>query len=409
MTSYSLYVQVPFCPHGDRTCREDSELNLDGLIPDYVTALCREVDTVAHTQPDPLTLTSVYFGGGTPSVLSRGQLGKIIHRIRQHFELEQAAEVTLEVMPGTVSKSDLQVFKEVGFNRISLEMAAIYPPELDLLGKPYGVGDVITAVQWIRESGFDNLNLDTVYGLPGQTMAGWEQTLDMALNLGPDHISVYEFAPQEAALLEKWVQRGLLTLTPRGRLVSMYQLAVDCLRNGGYRQYEISSWAKGGYQCRHNLTYWRFEPYLGLGAGAEGFAAGVRTMNIPSPRAYVQSLLDDPWEVTPFPRTPATRMVDDLTPDEEMDNVVLMGLHLTEEGVSRGRFQERFNRKLGSVYGDRIRRLVRQGLLEWSGDALRISSKGKLYSRWVLSSFLSSEGGPSRAGQDGRRGSQPAR
>jgi oxygen-independent coproporphyrinogen-3 oxidase len=282
-------------------------------------------------------------------------------------------------------------------------MQSADPHSLDLLERQHGYADVVQAVGWARRAGFDNLNLDLIFGLPYQDLKAWQRDLDLALALGPEHLSLYALTLEHGTPLAHWVGRGLLA-EPDGDLAAeMYEWAGERLAQAGYTQYEISNWACSDARhngtssepgsvlaCRHNLQYWRNQPYLGLGAGAHGFAGGMRTANVLSPRAYARRCLAA-GEAKPFPRTPATVSARPVDRAAEIGETMMMGLRLTQEGVSRTAFQQRFGLALEEVFDVEIQDLCGKGLLEWAGaggDILRLTSQGRLLGNQVFMRFI---------------------
>ena len=251
-------------------------------------------------------------------------------------------------------------------------------------------------MKWAREAGIDNLNLDLIFGIPHQTLESWKGTLAYALSLRPDHLSLYSLTLEHGTPLAHWVGRGLLPEPDSDLAADMYELAQTKLEEAGFEQYEISNWARrmpeGGITaCRHNLQYWRSLPYLGLGAGAHGFAAGVRTVNVLAPSAYIRRMSEHyPLANYPFPRTPAMTDVTQIDKVTEMGETMMMGLRLVQEGVSNSVFTQRFERSLPEVYGSQISSLISQGLLEWAGggDILRLTARGRLLGNRVFREFI---------------------
>jgi oxygen-independent coproporphyrinogen-3 oxidase len=238
-------------------------------------------------------------------------------------------------------------------------------------------------------AGFNNLNLDLIFGIPHQSLERWQWTLERALALRPEHLSLYALTLEHGTPLAHWVGRGLLPAPDADLAADMYSWADERLREEGYAQYEISNWARPGKACRHNLQYWRSLPYLGLGAGAHGYAAGTRTVNVLTPAGYIRRF-GGGARPRAFPRTPATVEVRVLSPADEMAEMMMMGLRLTQEGVGKHDFRRRFGRELLAVYGEPIRRLVGQGLLCWTedGERLRLTARGRLLGNWVFREFV---------------------
>jgi oxygen-independent coproporphyrinogen-3 oxidase len=394
MSDYSLYLHVPFCRHRCSYCDFNTYAGLEALIPEYTRALGREIELAAESAGERLPVHTIFFGGGTPSLLPAGSFEQVFEAIGQGFDLQDGLELTLEANPGTVSLEYLSDLRSLGFNRISLGMQSADPGELRLLEREHGFVEVIEAVAAARRAGFANLNLDLIFGLPYQTQASWQRTLDLALGLHPEHFSLYALTLEHGTPMQNWTARGLLSEPDPDLAADMYEWAAEALEQAGYVQYEISNWAARGGEdtilaCRHNLQYWRNRPYLGLGAGAHGYAGGVRTANVLAPAAYIQRCLEG--SARPFPCTPATATVTPVDRGAEMGETMMMGLRLVREGVSDADFQARFGQALCEVYDEQISRLSGLGLLEWGGeqgDRLRLTKRGRLLGNRVFLEFI---------------------
>jgi oxygen-independent coproporphyrinogen III oxidase len=398
MKSTSIYLHIPFCQHRCAYCDFNTYAGKESLIPEYVEALCLEIGTVAELTPDPIVVHTIFFGGGTPSLLSSNDIAKILDTLRTCFQILPHVEVTLEANPGTVTPGYLEDLYRVGVNRISLGMQSVHPEELYQLERQHDFFDVIQAVKWANKAGVKNINLDLMYGLPGQTIDRWQATLKYALSLSPTHLSLYSLTLEHKTPMYKWVNRGLMSQPDADIAAEMYEWADEFLEEQGYYQYEISNWArldqdKNLMACQHNLQYWHLEPYLGLGAGAHGFIRRVHTRNVLSPSMYIQRLQNRHGAIRAyrFPRTPSTVGMDTIQVDEEMKEVMLMGLRLTQEGVSDLRFEERFGISLREAYGPIIDRLEQMNLLEWlgtEGGRLRLTRRGRLLGNLVFMEFV---------------------
>ena len=386
---YSLYIHVPFCQQRCSYCDFNTYAGQDELQARYVEALRREIALLAAAAGESLAVHTIYFGGGTPSLLTPRQIESVLESIVHYFSLQEGAEISLETNPDTVDAVYLRALRSAGVNRLSLGVQSAHPDDLRLLGRHHDFVAVIRAVAWARKAGFENLNLDLIFGIPHQPLARWQRTLNQALALKPEHFSLYALTLEHGTPLAHWVGRGLLPAPDGDLAADMYLWADERLQEEGYAQYEISNWAQPGKACRHNLQYWRSQPYLGLGAGAHGYVTGVRTVNVLTPAGYIHRLSTDA-QPRPFPRTPATVEVRPLSPADEMAEMMMMGLRLTQEGVSQRAFARRFGREMLAVYGQPVRHLVRQGLLTWSadGDRLRLTNRGRLLGNWVFREFV---------------------
>lgn len=389
---YSLYLHIPFCRHRCAYCDFNTYSDQDELIPVYVKALCDEIRYVGQTAPYRLTVHTLYFGGGTPSLLSTAAIESILNTCHEIFNVLPEAEISLEANPGSVTLEWLQTVRRLGVNRLSLGMQSAHPDDLRLLERQHDFFDVSQAVRWARRAGFDNINLDLIYGIPHQSLARWQGTLERALGLHPEHLSLYALTIEHATPFYHWVARGLIPPPNDDLAAEMYEWADERLSQAGYLQYEISNWARQRgadvLMCRHNLQYWRNEPYLGLGAGAHGFANHTRTANVRGIKTYIDRLSQRIERS--FPLTPATEQAQVIDPLTEMQETMLMGLRLTREGVSRQRFEQRFHRSMEEVFGPAINSLVSLGLLEWHGERVCLTARGRLLGNRVFMEFVGS-------------------
>jgi oxygen-independent coproporphyrinogen-3 oxidase len=396
MTPYSVYLHIPFCNSRCNYCDFNTYAGQNNLIPAYVQALINEIEYWSFVVEDQLPIHSIYIGGGTPSLLSAAELEAIMGALKSNFHFLPDLEISIEANPGSLWKEDIKSIRRMGGNRLSLGMQSAISEELSLLGRQHNHQDVIAAITRARGAGFENLSLDLIFGLPFQTEDTWRYTLTRALDLEPEHFSIYGLSVEPGTSLQSSINRGLIPDPDPDFAAEMYEIASEILEQAGYEQYEISNWAlEDSLQCRHNLQYWRNMPYLGFGAGAHGFANGVRTANVLSPSAYIQRMgpqgLTDTQERLQAPRTPATDSSDRIDPQTEMRETMMMGLRLTQEGVSEQSFQNRFRKTLTTVFGVEIQELISYGLLDWNenGDRIiRLTPKGRLLANQVFIRFV---------------------
>jgi oxygen-independent coproporphyrinogen-3 oxidase len=308
----------------------------------------------------------------------------------------------MEANPDTVTERDLALIRQLGIDRISFGVQSTSPEELQLLERTHDFITVIKAVTAARSAGFGNLNLDLIFGLPGQSLASWKQSVQRILGLVPDHVSAYALTLEHGTPFSKWVGRGLIAAPDPDLAADMYEAAGEELEAAGLRQYEISNWARPGHECRHNLQYWRGLPYLGLGAGAHGYWGGIRTSNVLRIASYIarMSAPRPGAALLPYPITAGTVGHHRQSDADEMSDFMLLRLRLTSEGVPVRVFQDRFGRSLSDAYGDEISRLRSQDLVEWtkcrtpddgiSSDVLRLTKRGRLLGNQVFMSFIDS-------------------
>ncbi len=403
----SLYLHIPFCVHRCAYCDFNTYAGQLDSVPAYVHALCNEIQAVGESASRP-GVGTIFFGGGTPSLLNPAQYRDIFQAIHRHFDVSASAETSLEANPGTVSPEYLQNLREIGFNRISYGMQSANPNELRLLERIHTYADVVDAARWSRQAGFDNLNLDLIYGLPEQTLEAWQRTVKLATDLRPEHISAYALTIEPGTPFGRWAAKGLLPIPDPDLAADMYEWTMEFLAAQGYEQYEISNWAllkdegkrmkdeefsssfilhPSSFQCRHNLQYWRNLDYLGLGAGAHGYAGGVRYSNVLRIKMYIERMAYNcpPWR---FPLSSAVVNYHRNTAREDMQETMLTGLRLTRAGISAEGFQQRFGVKLTDVFGKDIEELLKLELLEWFDERLRLTPRARLLSNQVFIRFV---------------------
>ncbi len=397
MQPTSLYLHIPFCRHRCGYCDFNTYAGLDNLIPAYTDALIAEAEWLAAAAGERLPVHTIFLGGGTPSLLPLEGMQRLLQALHAAYDVAPEAEISLEANPGTLSPEYLAGLRAAGFNRISLGVQSASPHELLVLEREHDFSDVVNSVKWARQAGFENLNLDWIFGLPGQSLASWQRNLELAIGLAPEHLSLYALSIEHGTPFKELDTRGLLALPDGDAAAEMYELADSMLGGAGFVQYEISNWAKPGADgqplaCRHNLQYWRNLPYAGLGAGAHGFLAGHRTANVLAPAAYIKRMREAVQAGGPtaaqLPRTPATASAEPVDAHREMGETMMMGLRLVREGVSQAGFAERFGSTLEQAYGRSIRALQQRGLLETASGVLRLTQQGRLLGNQVFMEFV---------------------
>ena len=389
--NYSLYFHIPFCTHRCAYCDFNTYAGQEALMPAYVEALCNEIQLVGQQKQDDGKVHTIFFGGGTPSLLTPGQFAVIFHAIREFFTLTENAEITIEANPGTISFESLLALRRIGINRLSYGVQSANVEELRMLERVHDFFDVIAAVTSAREAGFSNLNLDLIYGLPEQTLKTWQTTVKRILDLRPEHISAYALTLEHGTPFGRWASRGLLPLPDPDLAADMYEWLSETLASNGYAQYEISNWAKPGFECRHNLQYWRGLPYLAFGAGAHGYASGYRYSNVLRIKTYIERLakLEYGPAKLEFPLSPVTVNHHKQTLQEDMAEFMMTGLRLTRDGISQEEFLARFGQPLSEIYGKETDELLNLGLLEpGAGDRLKITERGRLLGNQVFMRFV---------------------
>ncbi len=387
-TPLSLYIHIPFCRARCSYCAFNTYTGLSALIPAYVHALCQELDRWGAARPWP-ALHTIYFGGGTPSVLSSEQVGRILDAVAQAFTLAEGLEVTLEANPTALDAGYLRSVRRAGVTRLSLGAQAAQEELLHRFRRDHDWEAVVGSVEAARLAGFDNLNLDLIYGTPGQDMAMWQETLKRALALCPEHLSLYCLSVEPGTAMHVWVRRGWLESPDPDRAADMYDHACEVLAARGFAHYEISNWAQPGFECCHNMQYWRNQPYLGVGAGAHGYIGERRYAVVSAPRTYIQRMATGDGQVDGLP-SPAVDLetVEVIGVEQARSETMMLGLRLLDEGVSRQGFIERFGISVEACYDQQLQRLTASGLLEVLPDRVRLSAGSWLISNFVLEYFV---------------------
>lgn len=373
----SLYIHIPFCLSKCPYCSFVSYPGLDGLHQRYAAALLREAaELQRHTATLPLT--TLFLGGGTPTLLAGPALAAIVAGCTDLFGRAEQAEISIEANPKTVDPAKLSLLRRGGINRLSIGVQSFNDQELQVLGRPHCAADAAEAVRLGRAAGFANISLDLMYGLPGQDHQSWRRSLEQALSLAPDHLSLYELTVEQGTSFHRQLVQGLLALPEEDELAAMDEITATLCQQAGLARYEISNYARPGYECRHNINYWQNGPYLALGAGAVGCLNGRRQQKISDPRRYCE--LIEAGQST-------VQEEECLDSGASFRETVIMGLRLLC-GVSRAQLQERYGMELEDCYGLTLTRLIDQGLLEMSPSHLRLTARGRVFANQVMAALV---------------------
>ena len=370
-----LYVHVPFCPQKCPYCDFVSgQFDLSSRLA-YLEALEREIRTSSSAGR---SVNTVYFGGGTPSELSIHELEVLVGAVRETFVTPNAGEWSIECNPETVTSELLDGMSLLGFNRISLGIQSFQDRYLQLLGRTHTGEDSLQAYRLVRAAGFENVNLDLLFGLPGQSLDHWKLDLDEALALDPEHLSLYSLTIEEGTEFGECRRRGELEEINEEGAADMYEVALDLTLEFGFDQYELSSFARPGRECLHNLGYWNYLPYLGYGLGAASFLEGTRWTNTAVLRDYLRSASNGGVSRATEKRLPGR---------EALGEELMLGLH-TQKGVSLAPLSVRYGCDVEQVYADSFQLLKGQGLIELEDGSARLTRKGKLVAAEVCAEFL---------------------
>ena len=395
LDTISLYLHIPFCHVKCHYCDFTSYAGVLRLREPFVAALRDEIAYAGRQARlragAKVRCRTIFFGGGTPSLLSAEQVALLLATARDAFAVDADAEISLEANPGALEYGHLGELRALGVNRLSMGAQSFDTALLRWMGRIHSAEDVERAFGAARAAGFDNINLDFMYALPGQSLESWAATLERALALEPDHLSLYSLIVEEHTPLHRWVGEGAVTLPDEDLAADMYEHARRRLREAGYTHYEISNWVKPGQECVHNLTYWRNLPYIGLGAGAHSWYGGHRFMEAKSLREYTERV-----HATVMPASesmeealPAAAVVEEeaISRELEMAETVMLGLRLTA-GVDLADFERRYGQSLERVFAERLRDVRAAGLVETAVGRLRLTERGMLLGNEVFAALL---------------------
>ena len=388
----SLYVHIPFCETKCPYCDFNTYAAIEPLMPSYVAALNTEITLWGKLLGGPEVHT-IFFGGGTPSYLPSDDIRHTMETIHSAFNVKLDAEVTLEANPGDFSDDKLAAYLDCGINRLSIGVQSFDDGLLETLGRRHNAADAVQAYRQAQDAGFINISIDLMYGLPHQSIKHWQDTLQQALELAPPHISMYCLTLEGGTPMERWVEQGSMPTPDADLAADMYLAAQSEMRSARYRHYEISNWALKGKLSRHNLTYWRNEPYLGVGPGAHSYLGGYRFSAIRPPREYIRRMREE-YKGTgkssvheAICSVPVVDEIEQIDKPLEMAETMMMGLRL-DEGISVARFTERFGAPPSHTYGDTLRELERLGLIHAQGGAIRLTHRGRMLGNEVFSRFF---------------------
>jgi oxygen-independent coproporphyrinogen-3 oxidase len=385
----SIYLHIPFCRHRCSYCDFNTYTSVGELQQSYVDALEKEIYQVANLadgsgQHRPIQ--TLFFGGGTPSLLSEKEIQRLLTAVEKAFGFTSGSEITLEANPETVSHDYLAAIRNAGINRISFGMQSANIDELALLGRTHDVNTVIKAVQQARATGTGNINLDLIYGLPAQSLQTWEQSLRLALELKPPHLSLYCLTIEPGTPMQRLLLNGRIKMPDPDLAADHYELACQLLDQAGYRHYEISNWALPEYECRHNMAYWRDLEYLGLGAGAHGKANGYRYALVRQPRVYIRRINSEDTAV--YPLSTAVAQAHTLDEQEAMSDRVISQLRLLEEGLDLESFKGRFGLSIDDAFNGVVDQLESWDLLRRQNGKLLLTERSWFISNQVFYRFI---------------------
>ena len=378
-----LYIHIPFCVKKCAYCDFLSGPQDEETIEEYLTSLLEEIQ--AHGLKKEFVsnyeITSIFIGGGTPSVLAEPQIKQVMETLHDVFQIKQDAEITIEANPGTVTKEKLETYHNCGINRISFGLQSTNNDELKLLGRIHTYEEFLESFRLARECGFDNINVDLISAIPKQTVVSWEETLKSVIELNPEHISAYSLIVEDGTPFAKVYGEGCpgeKDLPSEEEERKIYYRTEELLKEAGYHRYEISNYAKEGKECRHNLGYWERKEYLGIGLGSASLINNVRYSNTSDLSRYIKcakhpDIIQEDIQV--------------LSTQEQMEEFMFLGLRKME-GVSEREFDECFGVGIDEVYDKQLKKLIIEDLLERKDGWIRLTERGIDVSNYVFAEFM---------------------
>lgn len=381
--SLAIYVHIPFCTKHCAYCDFNTyvEKAQSKVVDDTVEAICEDIRRTAQSLSDAQRsrpVASVFFGGGTPTFLSGEQITRILISLRNAFFVHNDAEISSEANPSSSDSEKFGQMREAGFNRLSVGVQAFQDPILIAMDRFHTANEAERALQAARTAGFDNLNLDLMFGLPKQRLADWEESLERALALETEHLSLYALTLEAGTRFERLYAGGKLELPGEDAELEMYERAIEILTAAGYAHYEVSNFALEGFQCRHNRVYWENREYLGFGAGAVSYLEGRRWKRERLPAQYIRKVREG-LDLSVESET--------LRAEETLGETMMLGLRL-REGVSLSAIEARFGIEPLSYFAEPIAELEGRGWLVREGDALKLTHAGMLLANEALGAFL---------------------
>ena len=378
-----LYIHIPFC---ERKCNYCSFLSFplgENTRREYVDVLIEEIKNNGKVLGNDFVVDTVFIGGGTPSLLEPELIGKILDTVREYFNLDSDVEITMESNPNSLDELKLMRYRKYGINRLSIGIQSFDDKVLKTLGRVHNSYQAVKAYYAARNAGFENINIDLMFGIPGQNEAVWHETMEKAIELNPDHISFYSLQIEEGTPFYNDYKNEKLPFVENSLMDNMYNMAVKRFKDAGYVHYEISNTSKKGKSCRHNIKYWKLEPFLGFGAGASSYINGFRCEN-PDDLEHWKSLVlsnDAGYEEVEIHTE---------TREEAMSVFVFTGLRMVE-GIDLNLFKDKFDVSFESVYKEKmeyLKNMENEGYLEMSKDRIRLTEKGILISNDIMCEFV---------------------
>ena len=377
-----LYVHIPFCVSKCNYCDFNSYKIDKNCKERYIKDLKKEInlykEDIQRNKIEEREITSIFLGGGTPSILTSEEIKIIFKEIKQNFKIKEDAEISIECNPGTLSKEKLIAMKEVGINRISIGLQAVQDYHLKSIGRIHTYSEFEKNYKEAVELGFENINVDLMYALPNQKFKEWKESLQKIVALNPSHISAYSLILEEGTKLYDMYENNEFEMIDENTDMQMYNYTINYLKENGYNQYEISNYAKEGLECKHNIIYWKCDHYIGIGPGASGYLNNYRYNNVEDLQDYHEKLNKNERPI---------ENIEKLSLEDEIQEKIFMGLRMNE-GIRFGDFKKQFNIDFKEKYGNQIRELKEKGLINESIAGFSLTQRGREISNSVFVEFI---------------------
>ncbi len=372
----ALYIHIPFCDHKCIYCDFYSIITTDN-ISNFLSAVRKEIKHYSRIYSGGRIFSSIYFGGGTPSLMMPDYLKEIILALRDNYQISSDAEITMETNPGTIDKNKLIEFRKVGINRISIGIQSFHDDELKFLTRIHDKQNTINAVYDAKNSGFENINIDLIFNLPGQTKGKWEYNLQTAIELPVKHISAYSLILERGTILNKMVLDGKVKIQDEDYDAELYETTIDYIQANGFIQYEVSNFAKPGYECRHNNAYWRYRDYLSFGPSAHSFVSRKRWWNFSSLKHYIAEIERNGNAAANF------EMIND---DTALNEYVMLALR--SEGIDLIELEKKFGEGWINRNFNYIKKLDEKNLVVIKNDFVHLTKSGYAVCDEILSKLV---------------------
>jgi len=376
MEDCALYIHIPFCDHKCIYCDFYSIITSDNITA-FLSSIKKEINFYSQKYSGKRNFTSIFFGGGTPSLMEPDYINEIILCLRNNFNVSSDVEITLETNPGTVDKKKLESFRRIGINRISIGVQSFHEDELKFLTRIHDKHTAVQTVYAAKESGFNNINIDLIFNLPKQTKEMWKQNLETALSLPLQHISAYSLILERGTILNKMVLDGKVILQDEDYDADLYEMTIDFLTSCGFNQYEVSNFALPGFECRHNNAYWRYNDYLSFGPSSHSFMNGKRWWNFSSLKHYITAIQNNNQAQANF------EMISD---EQKLDEYIMLALR--GKGIDKKEFENRFGNNWLKKNKNLFQTLAGEKFIKIDDDFIRLTKSGYAICDEILSKLL---------------------